>query len=191
MEMLTKSNPFELLVSDHHGIYVPQVFAETVRRDLFGETISAENWSILETGPDHDHYWDAWDSVLSNADTEDGISLYQDGDLWAVNWSLIGDPDDLGEIGATAMTKLRDSESTRELIAELYAALMDGPSTGRWSQEMLTELRDRVELVAGLIDDQLPRWVHSDFGIAEELDVDVMALMIAESASLTAISKYW
>ena len=191
MEMLTKSNPFELLVSDHHGIYVPQVFAETVRRDLFGETISAENWSILETGPDHDHYWDAWDSVLSNADTEDGISLYQDGDLWAVNWSLIGDPDDLGEIGATAMTKLRDSESTRELIAELYAALMDGPSTGRWSQEMLTELRDRVELVAGLIDDQLPRWVHSDFGIAEELDVDVMALMIAESPSLTAISRYW
>jgi len=189
--MLTKSNPFEMLVDSHHGIYVPQVFAETVRRDLFGETISAEDWAILESGPDHEHYWDAWDDVLMHAETADGVSLYQDGDLWAVDWSLIGDPDDLGEIGAMALAKLRESESTRELIAELYSALMDGPIAGLWSQEMLTELRERVELIADQIDDQLPIYVHSDFGIAEELDIDVMALMIAESPSLTAISKYW
>lgn len=189
--MLTKSNPFELLVDSHHGQYVPQVFAETIKRELFGETISAEDWAILETGPDHEHYLDAWEDVLNSAETADGISLYQDGDLWAVNWSLIGDPDDLGEIGETALAKLRESESTRELIAELYSALMDGPSAGRWSQDMLRELRDRVELVADQIDDQLPRYVHSDFGIAEELDVDVMALMIAESPSLKAISSYW
>lgn len=189
--MLTKSNPFELMVSDRHGQYVPQVFAETVRRELFGDTISAEDYAILEAGPDHEHYWEAWHSVLSSAETADGISLYQDGDLWAVNWSLIGDPDDLGEIGEMALVKLRESESTREIIAELYAALMDGPSAGRWSQELLTELRERVELVADQIDDQLPRYVRSDFGLAEELDVDVEALMIAESPALTAISRYW
>ena len=189
--ILTKSNPFELMVDSHHGIYIPQIFAETVRRDLFGETISAEDWAILETGPDHENYWEVWDDVLNSAETEDGISLFQDGDLWAVNWSLIGDPDNLGEIGETALAKLKESESTKELIAELYAALMDGPSAGRWSEDLLTELKERVELVSDQIDDQLPRYVHSDFGIAEELDVDVEALMIAESPSLTAISQYW
>jgi len=189
--MLTKSNPFELMVSDRHGQYVPQVFAEIARRDLFGETISAEDWAILETGPEHEHYWDAWDSVLISAETADGVSLYQDGDLWAVNWSLIGDPDDLGEIGEMALAKLRESESTRELIGELYAALMDGPSAGRWSQELLTELRERVELVADQIGDQLPRYFHSNFGLAEELDVDIETLMIAESPALKEISRYW
>jgi hypothetical protein len=191
LKMLTKSNPFELLVSDHHGQYIPQVFAETVRRDLFGETISAEDWAVLESGPDHEHYCETWDSVLSSAETADGVSLYQDGDLWAVDWSLIGDRDDLDEIGEMALVKLRESESTRELIAELYAGLMDGPSAGRWSQELLTELRERVELVADQIADQLPRYFQSDFCVAEELDVDIEALMIAESPALTAISRYW
>lgn len=189
--MLTRQNPFEMLVDSYHGIYVPQIFAETVRRDLFGETISADDYAILESGPDHEHYWDAWDSVLMNAETSDGISLYQDGDLWAVNWSLIADAEEIADIGEMALGKLRESENTRELIAELYVALMEGPSAGRWSQELLTELRERVELVADQIDDQLPRYVSSDFGLAEELDVDVMALLIAESPALTAISRYW
>lgn len=73
-----------LLFSDSYGIYIPQAFAE-----------SCENWhgmkqedkEILLTGPEHDDYWDAWDTVLQDAYYLDGNArymLHQDGDLWAV-----------------------------------------------------------------------------------------------------------
>ena len=75
-----------LLVSDSYGIYVPQVFAES-----FGENweISEEDLEILKTGPDHEFYWEAWETVLNNARStcrEDGKEywLQQDGDLWAI-----------------------------------------------------------------------------------------------------------
>ena len=188
--MLTKSNPFELLVDSHHGQYVPQVFAEIAKRDMFGETISAEDWSILEAGPEHEFYWDAWTSVLDQAETKDGVSLWQDGDLWAVDWSLIGHQDDIAEIGEMAYAQLIEIEGANELIGELYANLMDGPSAGRWSQELLSALRDQVESVADRVSDQLPIYYQSDFGIAER-DFDVEKMLIAESQALTAISKYW
>lgn len=188
--MLTKSNPFELLVDSHHGQYVPQVFAEIANRDLFGETISAEDWAILEAGPDHEHYWDCWDDVLNSAETEDSVSLWQDGDLWAVNWAVIGTQDDIADIGAMAYAQLIEIEGTKELIGELYSALIDGPSAGRWSQELLSELRERVEQIADRVSDQLPIYYQSDFGIAER-DFDVEKMLIDESGYLKAISDYW
>ena len=36
--------------------------------------------------PKAEHYWDVWDDVLSNAETDCGGVLHQDGDLWIV-WS--------------------------------------------------------------------------------------------------------
>lgn len=188
--MLTRNNPFELLVDSHHGQYVPQVFAEIARRDLFGETISAEDWTILSAGPEHEHYWDSWDSVLNSAETDDGVSLWQDGDLWAVNWSLIGDQEQIAEIGEMAYNRLMTIDGTSALIGELYRALVDGPSAGRWSEEMLSDLRERVEFIAEQIADELPMYYQSDFGIAER-DFDVEKMMIAESGYLEAISQYW
>jgi len=153
--MLTKENPFELMVDSHHGIYVPQIFAETVRRELFGDSISAEDFEIISAGPDAEHYWEAWDSILMNAETEDGISLYQDGDLWAVNWSLIGDGDSIAEIGSQALELFMSCDQRRGLLGELWASLRDGPSFGRWSDDMLSTLRDAVEQIADQITDQL------------------------------------
>jgi hypothetical protein len=49
--------------------------------------IDADDVAILETGPDHEQYWDAWQDVLDNATWTDGKNtwtLYQDGDLFAV-----------------------------------------------------------------------------------------------------------
>lgn len=188
--MLTKNNPFEMLVDSHHGIYVPQVFAETVRRDLFGETISAEEWDILAAGPDHPQYWECWHDVEMSAETADGISLYKDGDLWAVNWSLIGDQDDIAEIGSQALAEFISCDQRRGLLGELWASLRDGPSFGRWSDDMLSCLKNMVELVADQIADQLPMYYRTDFGIAER-DFDVEQMLISESEALKAISKYW
>ena len=188
--MLTRRNPFELLVDSRHGQYVPQVFAETVRRELFGETISAEDWAILEAGPEHESYWDCWHDVLSSAETDDGVSLWQDGDLWAVDWSLIGDQYEIAEIGEIALAEFNKCDQRRGLLGELYSALMDGPSFGRWNSEMLSTLRDMVQQIADRITDQLPMYYSTDFGIAER-DFDVEKMMIAESKALSAISQYW
>jgi hypothetical protein len=188
--MLTKETPMELMVDNHHGIYIPQIFAETVRRELFADSISAEDYAILEAGPDHENYWDAWDAVLMSAETEDGTSLYQDGDLWAVNWSLIGDADEIAEIGSQALDLFNSCDQRRGLLGELWASLMDGPSFGRWTDDTLSTLRDMVESVSDRISADLPRYWQTDFGI-EENSPDVEQLLIAESPALTAISRYW
>ena len=73
----------ELLISDAHGIYIPQRFA-MYHEDM--DNVTAEDMEILKTGPDHEHYWEAWEAVLLDAKSViDGKTwrLYQDGDLWA------------------------------------------------------------------------------------------------------------
>ena len=67
------------------AIYIPQHFAESAIRDKF-KYIDKEQWGILESGPETEHYWDVWDEVLSDAETDCGGVLHQDGDLWIV-WS--------------------------------------------------------------------------------------------------------
>jgi hypothetical protein len=65
------------------GIYIPQYVAETIRRDMV-KYVSDEDWAILESGPDHPDYWEAWDSFLNNAETTDGAIFWQNGDLWMI-----------------------------------------------------------------------------------------------------------
>ena len=76
-----------LMVSDHHGQYVPQQFLRYIEGVAGWKNIKDEDRSILETGPEHEQYWDAWDKVLDQAqflaDNGDVYTLWQDGDLWA------------------------------------------------------------------------------------------------------------
>ena len=78
--MTTYSN---LFLDSNRGIYIPQHFAEMIDpQDWTG--IDVEDLEVLKTGPDHESYWDAWQSVLDHAETKDGCVLHQDGDLWLV-----------------------------------------------------------------------------------------------------------
>jgi hypothetical protein len=80
---MTKVKQAELFADSARGIYIPQHFAESANREKF-KYIDKEQWGILESGPEADHYWDAWDEVLNNAETDCGGVLHQDGDLWIV-----------------------------------------------------------------------------------------------------------
>ena len=86
-----------LLVDSHHGIYVPQIFAKT----YIGWDMDYEDETILQSGPDREHYWEAWDTVLSSAKYTDakGVSwtLHQDGDLWAVREDHVWEEDNDSE----------------------------------------------------------------------------------------------
>lgn len=56
---------FTLLVDDHHGQYIPQVFAQ--KYDMPNWHVSEENAAILLEGPEHEWYWEAWEEVLQDA----------------------------------------------------------------------------------------------------------------------------
>ncbi len=77
-----------LWLDDHRGIYIPRDFANSFSdRNASTKGVTDEDWAILEAGPDHEHYWDAWHDVylncvvISNGTT---YILYQDGPLWLI-----------------------------------------------------------------------------------------------------------
>ena len=73
-----------ILVSDHNGIHIPRMFAE--RFDWSGADI--DDLNLVSKGPDHEWYWEAWESILRDAFHVDREGhhwkLHQDGDLFAI-----------------------------------------------------------------------------------------------------------
>lgn len=75
-----------LLFSDASGQFIPQRFANEMVRDCVSG-VDADTWEILEAGPDHEWYWEAWDQVLRDAVATDNGVRYrvdQDGDCWLI-----------------------------------------------------------------------------------------------------------
>lgn len=80
-----------LLLDSARGVYIPQNFAEF---DTDKWHVSASDKACLQAGPEHEFYWETWDTVLSNAHYEHNGNtwrLYQDGDLWALCAELMTD----------------------------------------------------------------------------------------------------
>lgn len=85
---MSKKPDVLLFLSDARGVYIPRDFALSVKRDCVAN-VDAEQWAILEAGPDHEHYWDVWSEVCDDAtvtDPDTGIvyAVHQDGDCWLV-----------------------------------------------------------------------------------------------------------
>lgn len=84
----------ECIVDGHHGIYVPQVWAERYGLAAAQSAgVSGLSVIALRAGPDHPRYWEAWDSVLNDYCHEtksETYYLYQDGDLYEVSQTEIG-----------------------------------------------------------------------------------------------------
>lgn len=83
--MTRKPEPI-LFLSDARGVYIPRDFANEVKRECVAN-VSDDIWPVLEAGPDHEWYWDAWTIVESNAVVTDPATdikyrVYQDGDCW-------------------------------------------------------------------------------------------------------------
>jgi hypothetical protein len=77
------TNYVNCFLDSARGIYIPQNFAESIDlKDWTG--IKKSDFDILLAGPEAESYWDAWQSVLDNAESTCGAVLYQDGDLFLV-----------------------------------------------------------------------------------------------------------
>jgi hypothetical protein len=76
-----------LILDSNLGTNIPKAFIERGFHHIW-DNISEEAVEILREGPEHEHYWDAWDEVLNSASgtSSDGTNwrLEQDGDLWMV-----------------------------------------------------------------------------------------------------------
>ena len=70
------------------GIHLPQHFiTDSDQGELLASGASAEDIAIVLEGADHEHYWEAWDSLLADIGWKENGSnwtLHQDGDLFAV-----------------------------------------------------------------------------------------------------------
>lgn len=78
-----------LWLDDHRGVYIPRDFATSFAdRAKSVSGVSHKTWSILEAGPDHEWYWEAWTEVCDNATITDERGnryfVYQDGACWLV-----------------------------------------------------------------------------------------------------------
>lgn len=83
-----------LLLSDSHGIYIPQLFSQGLAKEDAEEmSLSWEDVLICQRGPDEEFYWDAWQSILDSAEITEPATLkeeesvwrlIQNGDLWQV-----------------------------------------------------------------------------------------------------------
>ena len=87
-----------LLLDGNRGVFIPRYFADIVVNDTPRKWNIDEDdvdLQILRTGPDHELYWDAWDSVMARAKFTDSKGndwyLSQDGDLWLYCEQLMTD----------------------------------------------------------------------------------------------------
>ena len=84
--METTKEPAVILIADSsRGRYIPQFFAESVKRELV-HGVTVEDYTALNL-VDHEYYWDTWATVLDNAELHingDVYILHHDGDLWAL-----------------------------------------------------------------------------------------------------------
>lgn len=89
MTTQTKRPHMLLWLDGNRGIYIPQHFAESFKDRVKSVTgVSDEDWKVLESGPDHEWYWEAWNSVCDHAvvTDDDGVKyrVHQDGDCWLI-----------------------------------------------------------------------------------------------------------
>jgi hypothetical protein len=91
-------NAIELLLSDRHGIYIPQLFVNgwLADDDGDGEVRGVSDWAREQcaAGPDSEHYWEAWDDILRRFEFRhrgDSFTLNQDGDLWLMCYERMTD----------------------------------------------------------------------------------------------------
>jgi hypothetical protein len=90
-ERLSLFNPdtdCQLLLSDSHGIYIPQLYCSDISEDDCEDlSVSWEDVKICQSGPDEEHYWEAWQNICDSAEWEENLEMWrllQNGDLWAV-----------------------------------------------------------------------------------------------------------
>jgi hypothetical protein len=176
----------ECFLDSARGIYIPQNFAEVIdAADWTG--IDGGDLDVLKSGPDHESYWDAWQSVLDHAEAKDGATLHQDGDLFLVyrDKALVDLNEylesvleyetkhgDAGDAYAHMVPESVDLQDIQRQLAE--EVLLQGPGEtaldAKWSPKFPLDLRgldlDRVIVLALDCFEMVPGSIWGPYGDA-------------------------
>ena len=166
---MTKVKQAELFSDSARGVYIPQHFAESANRDKF-KYIEPEQWGILESGPETEHYWDVWDEVLSNAETDCGGVLHQDGDLWIV-WSQNA----IEAVDSYCESQLEYETSHRD-AGDSYADLVSGLWYKQKTCDLIQSLSEEADLANYKPLEIDERW--------KDIEPDVLADMALETFNM-------
>lgn len=76
-----------LILLDNNGIYIPKMFCDDINETEATEcSIDYKDVQVCQAGPEHEWYWEAWQTILDNYKCSDKHGtvwlLHQDGDLW-------------------------------------------------------------------------------------------------------------
>ena len=71
---------FACVVDGHHGVYIPQVFAERLP-----EWCEGDEEAILRAGPEHELYWDVWDEVSYKERADQILYTGESGDIFILS----------------------------------------------------------------------------------------------------------
>lgn len=88
MTSTTRPKPL-LWLDETRGLYIPRDFANSFAdRSKSVKNVDQKTWDILETGPEHELYWDTWANIKRDAVVidENGVEyfIYQDGNCWLI-----------------------------------------------------------------------------------------------------------
>ena len=83
-----------LFLDESRGVYIPKKFAQIIDTDCIIDYPRFKDYfevlkEVEPYGEDSTEYWDCWQSILDNMQIKDNdkvYSLYQDGDLFLVDY---------------------------------------------------------------------------------------------------------
>lgn len=91
LEQIWEDN-FNLIYTDGHGVFIPQLFARGMRDTVFEQQSDSVKEAITnlkkEDSNEDEFYWEDWETILNGyvwKDSDCKYSLYQNGDLWQIN----------------------------------------------------------------------------------------------------------
>lgn len=111
--MSTRQAKQVLWLDESRGVYIPKAFADSFKdRDSCVTGVDADTWAILEAGPKHEWYWEAWEDVCRDAVVTDTdgtrYTVWQDGTCWLVEHGA--EWDETGKISETGWYITTDDE---------------------------------------------------------------------------------
>jgi hypothetical protein len=75
-----------LLLSDSHGVYIPQLYCQSLTEDDAAEMgINWEDVACCQSGPELEWYWEAWQNILDSAEITEPATLKEDESLWRLH----------------------------------------------------------------------------------------------------------
>lgn len=189
-----KNHPtIELAIDSNRGIYCAQGFAEYYMSDLrqwkHCEGLKQARDDVLK-GPDFEFYDDQWCFILDNAKTHEkhgGYSVYQDGDIWLVNYDKLGNEDTMPDAvsEAYALSLETDSEALANALSNLYHGRSDIPFT-----EACKRYSEALDQACDKVYDHLPDYIMTDFGFEETPKNDLWDMVLQSNDKLKQLAPY-